>query len=109
MCKNYRERGACKYGDRCLFAHGDHELTKRGSPEPEKEKVPEKKAPETQLETVAEVTIESTKDSTKILIEKADTESSKLTINKNDSGENSQICSVEIENSGIIASVDEEI
>jgi len=30
MCKNFREKGACKYGDRCLFAHGDHELTKRG-------------------------------------------------------------------------------
>jgi hypothetical protein len=31
MCKNFREKGTCKYGDRCLFAHGDHELTKRGS------------------------------------------------------------------------------
>jgi len=30
MCKNFREKGACKYGDRCLFAHGDHELIKRG-------------------------------------------------------------------------------
>ncbi len=28
MCKNWREKGACKYGDRCLFAHGDNELTK---------------------------------------------------------------------------------
>jgi hypothetical protein len=43
MCKNFREKGACKYGDRCLFAHGDHELTKRGSPQPETEKAPEKK------------------------------------------------------------------
>jgi hypothetical protein len=25
----------CKYGDRCLFAHGDHELTRRGSDEEE--------------------------------------------------------------------------
>jgi hypothetical protein len=32
MCKNFREKGVCKYGDRCLFAHGDHELTRRGSP-----------------------------------------------------------------------------
>ena len=37
MCKNWREKGNCKYGDKCLFAHGDHELTKRSSlngPEP---------------------------------------------------------------------------
>jgi hypothetical protein len=38
MCKNFREKGVCKYGDRCLFAHGDHELVKRGpagsKPEP---------------------------------------------------------------------------
>ena len=31
MCKNWRERGTCKYGDKCLFAHGDQELTKRTS------------------------------------------------------------------------------
>lgn len=30
MCKNFKEKGVCKYGDRCLFAHGDHELVKRG-------------------------------------------------------------------------------
>ena len=30
MCKNFKEKGECKYGDRCLFAHGDHELIKRG-------------------------------------------------------------------------------
>lgn len=33
MCKNFREKGVCKYGDRCLFAHGDHELTRRQSDE----------------------------------------------------------------------------
>jgi hypothetical protein len=32
VCKNFKEKGECKYGDRCLFAHGDHELIKRGSP-----------------------------------------------------------------------------
>ena len=32
MCKNFKEKGVCKYGDRCLFAHGDHELVKRGLP-----------------------------------------------------------------------------
>ena len=32
MCKNFKEKGVCKYGDRCLFAHGDHELIKRGLP-----------------------------------------------------------------------------
>ena len=36
MCKNFREKGSCKYGDRCLFAHGDHELTKRGAQDPNK-------------------------------------------------------------------------
>lgn len=29
MCKNFREKGACRYGDKCLFAHGEHELTRR--------------------------------------------------------------------------------
>ena len=33
MCKNFREKGVCKYGDRCLFAHGEHQLIKRGQPE----------------------------------------------------------------------------
>ena len=28
MCKNWREKGSCRYGDRCLFAHGFDELTK---------------------------------------------------------------------------------
>lgn len=32
VCKNFKEKGICKYGDRCLFAHGDNELIKRGSP-----------------------------------------------------------------------------
>ena len=39
MCKNWREKGNCKYGDKCLFAHGADELTKRSSangPEPAK-------------------------------------------------------------------------
>ncbi len=27
MCKNWREKGECRYGDRCLFAHGSTELT----------------------------------------------------------------------------------
>jgi len=30
MCKNWRETGNCRYGDKCLFAHGKHELTKSG-------------------------------------------------------------------------------
>jgi hypothetical protein len=29
MCKNWREKGICKYGDKCLFAHGEKELTKK--------------------------------------------------------------------------------
>ena len=39
MCKNWREKGTCKYGDKCLFAHGEKELTKRSTangPEPAK-------------------------------------------------------------------------
>ena len=62
-CKNFREKGFCKYGDRCLFAHGDHELTKRGSEEETQETKPPAATP---LEVVAEVTIESTKDSTQV-------------------------------------------
>jgi len=26
MCKNFMESGTCKYGEKCLFAHGRHEL-----------------------------------------------------------------------------------
>ncbi len=29
MCKNWRDKGVCKYGEKCLFAHGDKELTSR--------------------------------------------------------------------------------
>ena len=32
MCKNWREKGSCRYGDKCLFAHGDQELTKKSPP-----------------------------------------------------------------------------
>jgi hypothetical protein len=32
MCKNWREKGTCKYGSKCLFAHGDTELTQRAAP-----------------------------------------------------------------------------
>ena len=34
MCKNWREKGVCKYGDKCLFAHGEKELTKRQTEAP---------------------------------------------------------------------------
>jgi hypothetical protein len=33
MCKNWREKGTCRYGDKCLFAHGEHELSRRQSAE----------------------------------------------------------------------------
>ena len=33
MCKNWREKGECKYGVKCLFAHGTDELTERVLPE----------------------------------------------------------------------------
>jgi Zinc finger C-x8-C-x5-C-x3-H type (and similar) len=29
MCKNFKEKGICKYGEKCLFAHGEHELSRR--------------------------------------------------------------------------------
>lgn len=29
LCKNYEEKGKCKYGDKCRFAHGNHELRKK--------------------------------------------------------------------------------
>ena len=48
MCKNWREKGNCKYGDKCLFAHGTNELTKRSTangPEPAKPATDSKLAP----------------------------------------------------------------
>lgn len=26
LCRSYQENGTCKYGDKCQFAHGEHEL-----------------------------------------------------------------------------------
>jgi len=69
MCKNFREKGVCKYGDRCLFAHGDHELTRRGSPEQD-----EVKKPEIDLGPPKE-SEETTLDSTKLLESSANDES----------------------------------
>jgi hypothetical protein len=31
MCKNWKEKGTCRYGDKCLFAHGEQELTRKSS------------------------------------------------------------------------------
>lgn len=50
MCKNWREKGNCKYGDRCLFAHGENELTRRTSA-PEKPPTPELKVEPASTET----------------------------------------------------------
>ena len=33
MCKNWKEKGTCKYGDKCLFAHGEQELSRKSSEE----------------------------------------------------------------------------
>ena len=41
MCKNFKEKGICRYGEKCLFAHGEHELTRRVIPEDLKAKSPE--------------------------------------------------------------------
>jgi hypothetical protein len=36
MCKNWRTKGSCPYGDKCLFAHGETELSRRTTaPAPE--------------------------------------------------------------------------
>lgn len=46
MCKNWREKGSCRYGDKCLFAHGEHELSRRQSAESStenKQESPQKK------------------------------------------------------------------
>ena len=73
MCKNFREKGACKYGDRCLFAHGDHELTKRGSPPETKPIAPAVTTAKDESKIVPSeagektVITDSTKDSTKIM------------------------------------------
>ena len=44
MCKNWREKGECKYGVKCLFAHGEDELTKRGTTQAEAAKPAEPEA-----------------------------------------------------------------
>ena len=71
MCKNFREKGTCKYGDRCLFAHGDHELTKRGSQATNSSKEQlksEGKESGKKVEVTIEKTIaDSTLDSTKMV------------------------------------------
>lgn len=44
LCKNWEEFGSCKYGDRCVFAHGENELnvSKRNVSQKEPNKEPEK-------------------------------------------------------------------
>lgn len=32
MCKNWIEIGVCRYGSKCQFAHGDHELIGKAAP-----------------------------------------------------------------------------
>ena len=31
LCENYKKYGRCKYGEKCLFAHGESDLRKKGS------------------------------------------------------------------------------
>lgn len=55
------EKGECKYGVRCLFAHGEHEMYRR-KPKPEvseSEKKPEELNETTQESTKQEVTLDS--------------------------------------------------
>lgn len=37
MCKNWKEKGICRYGEKCLFAHGAHELSSREDEKKQKE------------------------------------------------------------------------
>ena len=64
-CKNFRETGVCKYGDKCLFAHGDHELTRRGSPSESKPAEAEAKKKEDQLkkEEDSKIAVEKNEES----------------------------------------------
>lgn len=38
MCKNWKEKGSCRYGDKCLFAHGEMELSRKKSDTPNESK-----------------------------------------------------------------------
>lgn len=110
MCKNYKENHFCKYGDRCLFAHGDHELVKRGSPKADPAKGEDEKKDEAKVEDKTdkveekEITINSykvsnetqtTMDSTKVLQttsnEVSDSKDSKQEVDKSVSNEDSKM------------------
>ena len=84
MCKNFREKGSCKYGDRCLFAHGDHELTRRGSPNGDEPKKEEPKPVDQESTKIGDTVLTLTKTT----VQAADTT---LSINFEGSCENSQI------------------
>ena len=99
MCKNFRETGACKYGDRCLFAHGDHELINRGatatasappaSSSTEKKEEDKKESSDIAVATSEEekskvVQDETTNDSTKVLAEADQAQDDSSTTTKKD-------------------------
>lgn len=44
MCKNWREKGSCRYGDRCLFAHGNDEIAGKSNSSPSKQQPPTEEA-----------------------------------------------------------------
>lgn len=80
MCKNFKEKGVCKYGDKCLFAHGDHELTRRGSPS-EAEKKP------TEVKKEAASTIVQAKDNSRTAQDQTTLDSTKIIDLTNEKGE----------------------
>jgi len=40
MCKSWKEKKECRYGDRCLFAHGEEELSRGEPKQPPKRETP---------------------------------------------------------------------
>lgn len=40
LCSSFQARGMCKYNDKCLFAHGTHELRETGHPQRARDNTP---------------------------------------------------------------------
>ena len=65
MCKNWREKGTCRYGDKCLFAHGEHELSRHQSAESSPQKKDQAEILSVKIAHLPEVTTISLTDNSK--------------------------------------------